>query len=228
MKFQSVQEQSNLNLKFSKHNYTIEPIETKAALKIVIKNHYLHRAGPCSKAYGIFEIGGYFGGVLKGVICYGVPAYNPILRSICGKNESNNVYELTRLWIDDSVPKNGESFLIGNSLKKLDKEIIISYADSSMNHLGIVYQSTNWYFIGKSKPMRDVRIKGLDLHPASITDKYRGEKRRVEKLKSEYGEKNIYYADRSEKYRYVFFNANKKRKLELLKKLTFTIEGYPK
>ena len=79
MKFQSVQEQSKLNLKFSKHNYTIEPIETKAALKIVIKNHYLHRAAPCSKAYGIFEIGGYFGGVLKGVICYGVPAYNCLL-----------------------------------------------------------------------------------------------------------------------------------------------------
>ena len=212
----------------SKDNYTVEPIETKAALNIVIENHYLHRAAPCSKAYGIFENGGFFGGTLKGVICYGVPAYNPILKSICGEEEMNNVYELTRLWVDDSVPKNGESFLIGNSLKKLDKEIIVSYADSTMNHLGIVYQSTNWYYIGKTKPIKDIRIKGLDLHPASVTDKYRGHKNRTEKLKSEYGEDNIYYEDRSQKYRYVFFNANKKRKKELLKKLTFTIEGYPK
>ena len=97
-----------------------------------------------------------------------------------------------------------------------------------MNHLGIVYQSTNWYYIGKTKPIKDIRIKGLDLHPASVTDKYRGHKNRTEKLKSEYGEDNIYYEDRSQKYRYVFFNANKKRKKELLKKLTFTIEGYPK
>ena len=129
----------------------------------------------------------------------------------------NNVYELTRLWVDDSVPKNGESFLIGNSLKKLDKEIIVSYADSTMNHLGIVYQSTNWYYIGKTKPIKDIRIKGLDLHPASVTDKYRGHKNRTEKLKSEYGEDNIYYEDRSQKYRYVFFNANKKRKKNYLK-----------
>ena len=135
----------------SKNNYTVEPIETKAALNIVIENHYLHRAAPCSKAYGIFEKGGFFGGTLKGVVCYGVPAYNPILKSICGEEEADNVYELTRLWIDDSVPKNGESFLIGNSLKKLDKEIIISYADSTMNHLGIVYQCTNWHYIGKTK-----------------------------------------------------------------------------
>jgi len=213
---------------FSKDNYTVEPIETKAALNIVIENHYLHRAAPCSKAYGIFEKGGFFGGTLKGVVCYGVPAYNPILKSICGEEEADNVYELTRLWIDDSVPKNGESFLIGNSLKKLDKEIIVSYADSTMNHLGIVYQCTNWHYIGKTKPIKDIRIKGLDLHPASITDKYRGHKNRTEKLKSEYGEDNIYYEDRSQKYRYVFFNANKKRKKELLKKLTFTIEGYPK
>ena len=40
----------------SKNNYTVEPIETKAALNIVIENHYLHRAAPCSKAYGIFAV----------------------------------------------------------------------------------------------------------------------------------------------------------------------------
>ena len=75
----------------SKDNYTVEPIETKAALSIVIENHYLHRAAPCSKAYGIFEKGGFFGGTLKGVVCYGVPAYNPILKSICGEEEADNV-----------------------------------------------------------------------------------------------------------------------------------------
>ena len=213
----------------NKDNYIVDPIDTKAALDIVIKNHYLHRVAPCSKAFCIFERGGFFGGILKGVVCYGVPAYNPILKSICGKEEMNNVYELTRLWIDDSVPKNGESFLISNSLKKLDKEIIISYADSSMNHLGIVYQSSNWHYIGMNKRhASDLAIKGLDLHPASITDKFRGQKNRVEKLIEMFGEENIYRRERSLKYRYVVFNANKRRKKELMKKLTYSILPYPK
>ena len=212
----------------NKDNYIVDPIDTKAALDIVIKNHYLHRAAPCSKAFGIFERGGFFGGILKGVVCYGVPAYNPILKSICGKEEMNNVYELTRLWIEDAVPKNGESFLISNSLKKLDKEIIISYADTTQNHLGIVYQASNWQYIGLTKSIKDIRIKGMDLHPASITDKFRGQKNRTEKIKKMFGEENIYREDRAQKYRYVVFNANKRRKKELMKKLTYSILPYPK
>ena len=212
----------------NKNDYTVEPIETSAALKIVIEKHYLHRVAPCSKAFGIFEKGGFFGGVLMGVVCYGVPAYNPILKSICGKEEMNNVYELTRLWIEDAVPKNGESFLISNSIKKLDKEIIISYADTTQNHLGIVYQASNWQYIGLTKPVKDIRIRGMDLHPASITDKFRGQKNRTEKIKKMFGEENIYREDRAQKFRYVTFNADKRRKKELMKKLTYSILPYPK
>ena len=213
----------------NKDNYIVDPIETSAAIKIVIEKHYLHRVAPCSKAFGIFETGGFFGGILKGVVCYGVPAYNPILKSLCGADEMNNIYELTRLWIDDAVPKNGESFLISNSIKKLDKEIVISYADSSMNHLGIVYQSSNWHYIGMNKRhTSDLAIKGLDLHPASVTDKFRGQKNRIEKIKNMFGEENIYREDRAQKFRYVVFNANKRRKKELMKQLTYSILPYPK
>jgi len=216
----------------NKNDYTVESIETSAALKIVIEKHYLHRVAPCSKAFGIFEKGGFFGGTLMGAVCYGV-SVNPIFKSLCGEEEANNIYELTRLWIDDSVPKNGESFLISNSLKLLDKEIIISYADSSYNHLGIVYQSSNWHFIGTtggpgSKQPSDIAIKGLDLHPASVTDKFRGHKNRVEKLIEMFGEENIYRRERSLKYRYVTFSTNKRRRKELMRKLTYPILPYPK
>ena len=217
------------SIMLNKNDYTVESIETSAALKIVIEKHYLHRVAPCSKAFGIFEKGGFFGGTLMGVVCYGVPAYNPILKSLCGKEELNNIYELTRLWIDDSVPKNGESFLISNSLKLLDKEIVISYADSAYDHLGIVYQSSNWHYIGMNKRhASDLAIKGLDLHPASITDKFRGYKNRLEKLIEMFGEENIYRRERSLKYRYVIFSTNKRRRKELMRKLTYPILPYPK
>ena len=43
-----------------------------------------------------------------------------------------------------------------------------------------------------------------------------------------FGEENIYRRERSLKFRYVVFNANKRRKKELMKKLTYTILPYPK
>lgn len=41
-----------------KENYHIEEIPYKLAMDMVIKNHYLHRKCPCSKAFGLFENGG--------------------------------------------------------------------------------------------------------------------------------------------------------------------------
>ena len=43
-----------------------------------------------------------------------------------------------------------------------------------------------------------------------------------------FGEENIYRKERSLKYRYVTFNTNKRRKKELMKKLTYSILPYPK
>ena len=213
----------------NKKDYFVDPIDTTAAIAVVIKNHYLHRTAPCSQAFGLFERGGFFGGTLKGVVCYGVPASPTLLKGLCGKDEAENVYELTRLWVDDSVPKNGESFLISNSLKKLNREIVVSFADSTQNHLGIVYQSSNWHFIGITKPMRDITVRGLEhLHSASIQDKFRGTKNRTEKLKEMYGEENVYYKNRSQKFRYIIFVTDKRRKKELLKKLLYPILPYPK
>lgn len=36
-----------------KQNYHIEEISYQAAMEIVIKNHYLHRKCPCSKAFAL-------------------------------------------------------------------------------------------------------------------------------------------------------------------------------
>jgi hypothetical protein len=114
-----------------KGNYEVIELDYKTAIDLVIKNHYLHRKAPCSKAFGLLDL---LQNKIVGVVIYGVSASSTLLRGVCGEQEAKNVYELTRLWIEDTVPKNGESFLIGNTLKKLDKEIIVSYADSSQEH----------------------------------------------------------------------------------------------
>lgn len=204
-----------------KDKYYISEIPYKTAMDIVIKNHYLHRKCPCSRAYGLIEKNT---GAIKGVITYGVSCSSTLLKGICGESEQHNVYELNRLWVSDDVEKNGESFLISNTLKLLDKEIIVSFADSSQGHIGYVYQATNFIYCGLSARFRDPKVKGLEnQHHATYAHGLT-----MEQVKEKYGAENVYYVERPRKHRYIYFNANKKRKKELLNKLKYKILDYPK
>lgn len=202
-----------------KDDYYIKKVDYQTAINIVIKNHYLHRKAPCSFAFGLFEKNT---NLVKGIIVYGTPSSPQLRKGICGNDERYNVLELTRLWVDDNVPKNGESFLIGNTLKLVDKEIIVSYAEAKQGHLGIVYQATNWLYTGTSHTQKDWVIEGLDIHGQTLSDKYS-----VEELKKIYGNK-LKQINRPPKFRYIYFNCNKIRKKELLKKLNYNILPYPK
>jgi len=197
--------------------YTIKLIRRSVAIDMVIKNHYLHRRAPCSIAFGLF-----YGEQLMGVICYGTPSSSSLRKGIAGDENIMNVIELTRLWIDDSVPRNGESFLIGNTVRKCGKEIVVSYAEIQQGHIGTVYQATNWLYTGLSAKRTNWTIEGVDKHCQTIADKYTSKE-----IREKFGDK-FSLVDRPRKHRYVFINANKKRKKELLTQLKYKILPYPK
>ena len=204
-----------------KQDYHIEEIPYQTAMQIVIEKHYLHRKCPCSKAYGLISNKT---GEIKGVITYGVSCSSTLLKGICGEEEMHNVYELNRLWVSDDVEKNGESFLISNTIKRLDKEIIVSFADSSQGHVGYVYQATNFLYCGLSARFRDPKVRGLEnQHHATYAHGLT-----MEQVKEKYGAENVYYVERPRKHRYVIFNAPPKRRKELLSKLKYKVQEYPK
>lgn len=202
-----------------KNTYYIKEIDYKTAMDTVIKNHYLHRKSPCSFSFGLFE---FITDELKGVVTYGTPSSSTLRSGICGIEEKDNVIELNRLWLADEVPKNGESYLIGNTLKRVNKQIIVSYADISQGHIGYVYQATNWIYCGLSAKRTDWKIEGLDKHSQTLADKYT-----AKEVREIYGDK-FKLVPRPRKHRYVFFNADRRRKRELLQKLKYKIEPYPK
>jgi hypothetical protein len=210
-----------------KERYSIKPISYKLAMETVVKNHYLHRKCPCSQAFGLFEHSGantdlFTNERLAGVVVYGTPSSSSLRKGICGVEESFNVAELTRLWIEDGTPKNTESYLIGNTLKLVNKEIIVSYAEIQQGHLGIVYQATNWLYTGLSAKRTNWTIEGIDKHCQTIADKYT-----AKEIREKYGDR-FKLVDRPRKHRYVYLNADKRRKRELLKKLKYKLEPYPK
>lgn len=201
-----------------KEDYHIKNIDHRTAMDIVIEKHYLHRKSPCSFSFGLFDN---FENIV-GVIVYGTPSSAPLRGGICGLKEKDNVIELTRLWVDDCVPRNGESFLIGNTIHLINKEIVVSYADTSASHIGYVYQATNWIYTGLSAKRTNWTVEGIDKHCQTIADKYSSKE-----LKDLYGDK-FTLVDRPRKHRYIFFNCDKRRKKELVKQLKYPILPYPK
>lgn len=201
-------------------DYPIRPVDYRTAMTIVIEKHYLHRQSPCSHAYGLFDP---VTDEIVGIVIYGVPPSSTLLKGICGPEEAQNVYELNRLWVDDSVPKNGESYLIGNTIKLLDREIIVSYADTSQQHVGIVYQATNWLYTGLSSKFRDPKVKGLEnQHHATYANGLTNKQ-----VEEKFGDR-VYWVERPRKHRYIIFNANKTRRKELRQLLRYKILPYPK
>lgn len=179
--------------------------------------HYLHKMGPCSFAFALYD-----GNRIIGGITYGTPSSAPLRAGICGKEESGNVIELTRLWTIDAPPKNAASYLIGNTIKLVDKEIIVSFADTKAGHVGTVYQATNWIYTGLSAKRTDWTVDGLDVHGQTLADKYT-----AKEIRDKYGDR-FKLKERSRKHRYLYFNCDRRRKRELFSKLKYPICGYPK
>jgi hypothetical protein len=197
--------------------YQIAKIDYCTAMDIVVKEHYLHRKAPCSSAFGLF-----LDEKIVGVICYGTPSSAPLRSGIAGAENANNVVELTRLWVSDAVPKNGESFLIGRTLKHAGKEIVVSFAEINQGHVGVVYQATNWLYTGLSAKRTNWVIDGVDKHCQTLADKYT-----AKEIRDKYGDK-FSLQPRPRKHRYVYINAKGHRRAEILSQLKYDIQPYPK
>src|SRR5690606_12098825 len=89
-------------------------------------------------------------------------------------------------------------------------------------HFGIVYQATNWIYTGLSAKRTNWTIEGVNLHCQTIADKYTSKE-----IREKYGEK-FKLEDRPRKHRNMCFNCGKIRKKQLLAKLKYRIEPYPK
>jgi hypothetical protein len=208
----------------------------------VVREHYLHRKTTFQDAFGLRNEYGR----LVGVIIFGIPASFTLRTGICGPDEAAHVIEITRLWVDDSVPKNGESFLIGAALRQLRMEaspfdIVVSFADTAAGHLGRVYQATNFLYTGASQPMRDpvpLEFVGHRLSAGKTTDlkalyrKTTGKEptgmSTFDLMEFKFGKGKVGWVERSRKHRYVIFNSNRRRERELRAKMRYKSLPYPK
>lgn len=121
---------------------TITALDSKSAANLVVARHYLHRRPPISHAFGL-----HVHGKLMGVVTYGVPASRHLQKSACPSGP-DLVLELNRLWLDDALPKNSESWFVSRTLKMLPPRIVVSYADPLHGHYGYIYRALNFRYAG--------------------------------------------------------------------------------
>jgi len=186
----------------------------------LLLKHYAHRMPSITYAFGLFVEG-----VLTGIVCYGSPPSRSLCKGLCGIDFVSNVMELNRLVINSDAPKNSASFLVGRSLRLLPRDaIIVSFADTAMNHNGYIYQATNFLYTGLSTKRTEVAIKGMEhMHSKSIVEKGKDKgMRNIDYLKQTYGDL-VYYRERSRKHRYVFFRDKRMREF-----LRYPEQPYPK
>ncbi len=195
---------------------TVKSIENYETKEWLLKKHYAKRMCSISFAFGLFDNDN----ILQGVCTFGSPPSRALCIGVCGADNAHKVYELNRFIINNNK-KNIASFFLSRCLRMLPKDlIIVSYADTSKNHHGYIYQSTNWIYTGLSAIRTEWKLKGVDKHSKTLCDKYTTKQMK----ESEHFEKR----DRPRKHRYIYFTGSKTQKKHLLKALKYSIEKYPK
>jgi len=120
----------------------VQPIASRLARETVEREHYLHRKPPVSFAFGLFE-----GDALVGVCTFGVPASRHLQIGACPSDPALTL-ELNRLWVEDRMPRNTESWFVARCLKALPPRIVVSYADTTQGHVGFIYRALNFSWAG--------------------------------------------------------------------------------
>lgn len=180
-------------------------------LDLVMNYHYAKRRPSISYAFLLTAPGG----DVIGALTYGKPASHQLCIGVCGSEYSSHVYELNRLVLLPTAPRNTSSYFISKAERILKREgnfIIVSYSDTGMGHHGYTYQASNFIYTGAT-PRR--------------TDKY------VPK-----GKHSRHYVDsddtvhlrkvRTSKHRYVKFVGDRKFVREAYADLKYEEKPYPK
>tara|TARA_Y100000114_G_scaffold155104_1_gene178510 strand:+ start:565 stop:1260 length:696 start_codon:yes stop_codon:yes gene_type:complete len=209
-----------------KHEYIVRKLSTNEYVEWFTQKHYAKRIPSVSYAYGLYK-----NKFLVGICSYGRPVAHTLVKYAFAGKFQDNFLELNRLVVDEGLEKNVLSFFVSQTLKQLSTpNVIVSYADTSLNHHGYIYQACNFIYTGLSAKRFDYKVRGLEhLHSASLMDHVgRGlAKGKILKLREMYGDR-LYTLNRPRKHRYFYFLGTRKQKQDMRDSLTYTVEPYPK
>lgn len=126
----------------------IEPVSV-AQVDGFVKAHYLRKRPAIVLLCLMLTVKG----TPAGCVIYSAPPME------ADKRYGGKTWELARVYLLDEVPRNAETWLIAQSIKYIRRnhpEVchLLSYADPSAGHRGIIYQAGNWRSDGRTDQER--------------------------------------------------------------------------
>lgn len=130
-------------------------IETgRGAVNHLVRAHYLHRwPGVVTAILALME-----GPEPIGVLVFALPP-----RETAKRYGVDTVWELARLFILDRTPKNTETWFVSRAIRWIRRNhpqvgALVSYADPSAGHEGIIYKAGNWIADSRTDAGRKARV----------------------------------------------------------------------
>ena len=142
----------------------VRQIDCRLARGYIAAFHYSQTMPDSSR----FIYGLYCSGALSGVCVFGMGAGKNQYTAICPGIKNGEYIELTRLWLEDTLPRNSESYFISRSIRMLPKEIkmVVSFSDELQDHYGYIYQASNFIYLGRNDGGNMlVTEDGVEKHP---------------------------------------------------------------
>lgn len=146
------------------------------AREFIQRTHY--SGGAPNTAVARHALYGATGGKVMGVALW-LPPTRVAAESV-NKENPRGVLALSRLCIAEGMPTNSASFLLGRSMKMLDRAVwptLLTYADTREGHTGAIYKATNWTCLGE--------VRGWPAWRHKVTGEMRGKKRGPRNLSTE-------------------------------------------
>lgn len=185
-------------------DFHIELCDRKDIKDFVEKHHYSHSINGLRFSY-CFKMT--YRDEIIGAIIYGKMAMANCWKKYAESEQ--DIIELRRLVCIDETPKNTESFFIGVTLRWLKKNTtvkkVISYADPSFGHTGVIYRASNFEHIGYTSSGRVIIYKDKRYHDKCIRTKNKGElKPFAKEIKEALSSGEAYYLKTKPKVTYIY------------------------
>ena len=185
--------------------FTVEEIPRKFVDPFIKKYHYSKSTNGIQQkeCFGLYTQGNFGLPKMIGAMMYAIPSmpataakYNPVNPDRC--------VELRRLCCIDDTPKNTESYFIGYTLRWLRDNTkvkkVISYADETYNHRGVIYKASNFKHLGMTSKGKVIVYKNKLYHDKTIRTK----KPYAERIKTALDNGTAHYRDTLGKHIYMY------------------------
>lgn len=153
--------------------YVAQEISSKDAKKMVTKYHYSEKVVSNSSLHiGLFSRETFR---LVGCLSYGPPMNGE--KTSKKISDAPKMFELNRMVMADSEPRNSESHAIGLCNKWLKKntdvDYLLSFSDGKENNVGYIYQATNWKYLGYLLSNSFYDLDGAITHSVTVWHRYK-------------------------------------------------------